>query len=97
MSDKSQFNELQPKKKKKKSVLGYVIAIVLLSLITLASLAVAYQSVRLYKDEVKKNEEAPPVEITYTQEEVDEMVKLAREDAAEQATAGFYSELKDTA
>ena len=97
MSDKSQFNELQPKKKKKKSVLGYVIAIVLLSLITLASLAVAYQSVRLYKDEVKKNEEAPPVEITYTQEEVDEMVKLAREDAAEQATAGFYAELKDTA
>ena len=97
MSDKSQFNELQPKKKKEKSVLGYVIAIVLLSLITLASLAVAYQSVRLYKDEVKKNEEAPAVEITYTQEEVDEMVKLAREDAAEQATAGFYAELKDTA
>ena len=96
MSDKSQFNELQPKKKKKKSVLGYVIAIVFLSIITLASLGVAYQSVKLYKDEVKKNEETV-VEVTYTQEEVDEMVKLAREDAAEQATAGFYAELKDTA
>ena len=96
MSDTSQFNELQPKKKKKKSVLGYVIAIVFLSIITLASLGVAYQSVKLYKDEVKKNEETV-VEVTYTQEEVDEMVKLAREDAAEQATAGFYAELKDTA
>ena len=97
MSDKSTLNELQPRKKKKKSVIGFVIAIVFLSLITLASLAVAYQSVKLYKDEVKKNEEAPVAEVTYTKEEVDEMVKLAREDAAEQATAGFYAELKDTA
>ena len=96
MSDKSTLNEMPPKKKKKKSVLGYVIAIVFLSLITLGSLAVAYQSVKLYKDEVIKNEETV-VEITYTQEEVDEMIKLAREDAAEQATAGFYAELKDTA
>ena len=97
MSDRTQINELQPKKKKKKSVTGFIIAIVFLSLITLASLAVAYQAVNLYKDEVKKEEEEVIPEVTYTQEEVDEMIKLAREDAAEQATAGFYAELKDTA
>ena len=97
MSDRTQINELQPKKKKKKSVTGFIIAIVFLSLITLASLTVAYQAVNLYKDEVKKEEEEVIPEVTYTQEEVDEMIKLAREDAAEQATAGFYAELKDTA
>ena len=96
MSEITGLNEMPKKKKKKKSTAGYVVAIVLLSIITLASLVVAYQSVKLYKDSIKE-EETEVVEITYTQEEVDEMVKLAREDAAEQATAGFYAELKDTA
>ena len=96
MSDKNQLNEMTPRKKKKKSTAGYIVAIVLLSVITLASLLVAYQAVRLYKDSIKDDEEEV-VEVTYTQSEVDEMVKLAREDAAEQATAGFYAELKDTA
>ena len=50
MNDKTQYNDIPPKRKKRKSSAGYIVAIVLLSLITISSLLVAYQSVKLYKD-----------------------------------------------
>ena len=84
-----------PRKKKKKSTAGYIIAIVMLSLITLTSLLVAFQSVKLYKDSLPTEEEIP--EVTYTQAEVDEMLLIAREEASNEATADFRAELKDTA
>lgn len=83
------------KKKKKKSNAGFIIAIVFLSLITLSSLLVAYQSVKLYKDSLVTEEVEP--EITYTQQQVDDMLTLAREEAAETATADFRKDLKETA
>ncbi len=95
MSDKSAFNASAPKPKKRRSTAGYVVAIVMLSLITITSLLVAYQSIKLYKDSLPTETEV--VEVTYTQEQVDEMLQIAREEAAETATAGFYAELKDTA
>lgn len=95
MSENKQTNEMMPKKKKKKSTAGYVVAIVLLSLITLSSLFVAYTCIKLYKDSLIVEEE--PKEITYTQTEVDSMIAEAREDAAEQATAGYRKELKEIA
>ena len=97
MNDNKQlFNEApQQKRKKKRSTAGYIVAIVMLSLITLTSLLVAYQSVKLYKDSLKVEETEP--EITYTESEVAEIVQLNREDAAEQAIAGYRAELKETA
>jgi len=94
MDNRSAFNAVG-KKKKKRSNAGYIIAIVLLSLITLSSLLVAYQSVKLYKDSIPVENEV--VEITYTQSQVDEMIQKEREDAAALATAGFRSELKEVA
>lgn len=98
MNDKTQYNDIPPKRKKRKSSAGYIVAIVLLSLITISSLLVAYQSVKLYKDSlVTETEEEKEIIITYTQDEVDAMIAEAREDAAATATAGYRAELKETA
>lgn len=95
MGDISSLQEL-PKKKKKKRNPGYVITIILLSLITISSLLVAYQSVKLYKDSLVVPEEEEPV-VLYTEEEVDLMIREARAQAAEEATASYVKELKETA
>ncbi len=89
--------EVRPeKKKKKKSTAGYIVAIVMLSLITLTSLLVAYESVKLYKDSIKEEVETVP-EITYTQAQVDEMLENERAAAAEEALFDYRKELKETA
>ena len=94
MNEKQTLNDM-PKKKKRKSSAGYIVAIVMLSLITLSSLFIAYTCIKLYKDSLEVPEEEPVV--TYTESEVEEIVALNREDAAEQAIAGYRAELKETA
>ena len=60
MNDKQTLNDM-PKKKKRKSSAGYIVAIVMLSLITLSSLFIAYTCIKLYKDSLEVPEEEPVV------------------------------------
>ena len=104
MNDKDLLLEQGQKRKKKRTPIGYIIAIVSLSIITLASLGIAYLStmnLKNYIDEDKQTQTTVGGETnklaTYTQEELDSIVASEVEDAKKEAIEQYRTDLKETA
>ena len=96
-----EFEPIEVKKKKKKSKTNtlLIVLMIVMCFVMLSSLIVTAFTLKLYNDSINKEEEIieEEPEITYTQDEVDQMIADARAEEDILAVSRFKAELKETA